>query len=263
MNLQKLTLLSLLAATPIIASGQIIAFDSAANYASTAWTDGSNGGTGFLPWAISSNNDNITSFAGGFRGDSTDGAGDINSDGFSFALYANPGTAFINADRGFSSNLQTGQTFSASIALNFNNGNKGFVLFGGSQGEVFNFNVGFESGVASSSATLTPGAGVGYDYGGNDAVIDLSITMTSATTFDYSIERASEQGPQGVLFSGTVSDLTDAITGFRFYNSGTDSGIDQNNLYFNNLTVVPEPGTYAALLGLVGLAIVFLRRRRS
>ncbi len=250
-------LIATLACTLGIAQAQIIAADNAANY--LTWEDNNNQGFGFQPWAISSN-DGGGNFAGTFLGDSTAGAGDINTGGQSFGLYANPGGANIDADRGFETALTVGDVFSFDLALNFDNGNKGFVLFAGTQEEVFNFNVGEGGGVSSNNETLNPG-GAGYDYGGNDAVLSFSFGVLSAEAVEYSISRSSGQGNQGVLFSGTVSGLTDPVTGFRFYNSATDEG-DPNNLYFNNLSVIPEPGTALLLVGGLGM-LAWLRRRRG
>jgi len=232
-----------------------LAMDDATNYAGDI--NGQNGGTGFLAWSVTSGG----AFAGNFLGDSTAGAGDINTGGNSIGLFANPGGAFINADRGFISELVAGETFSIQLGLNFANGNKGINLFADTQGEVFNFNVGNNTGtVSSANAVLNP-ATSGYDYGGNNAVIDLSFTITSATSFDYSVSRTSEQGIQGTLFDGSVSGLTDGVSGFRLYNSGTDNGDAQNNLYANNLSVVPEPSSLLLVgLGLLGGA--HLRKRR-
>ncbi len=242
-----------------IALGQI-ASDNAGNY--EAWGDGMNNGDGFLAWAISSSGGDF-GFAGEFLGDSTIGAGNINSDGQSFGLFANQDpSAFVNADRGFATALTVGDVFSFELALNFDNGNKGFNLFAGTQGEVFNFNVGSGGGVSSNNATLNPGAGAGYDYGGNDAVLSFSFGVLSAEVVSYSISRSSESGSQGVLFSGTVSGLTEPVSRFGFYNSGTDSGDAENNLYFNNLSVIPEPGTALLLVGGLGM-LAWLRRRRG
>ena len=240
------------------ALGQIAA-DNSENYLGS-WGNGDNGGSGFLPWAISSGGGD-SGFAGVFLGNSSIGAGDINVSGDSFGLFANqdPG-AFVNADRGFATPLNVGDVFAFDMALNFDNGNKGFNLFAGSQGEIFNFNVGSGAGVSSQSATLNPGPGLGYDYGGNDAVLSFSFSLLSVSEVSYEISRTSELGFQGVLFSGTVSGLTDSVTGFRFYNSGTDNGDAQNNLYFNNLSVIPEPGTALLLVGGLGL-MAWMRRR--
>jgi hypothetical protein len=247
-------ILSLLSAASVGAA----AIDVSSNYGT--WTNGSNGGSGFLPWAFSDNNNNSTQFAGYFLGTSTAGAGDIDSGGSSFGVYANPGAAFANADRSFATSLATGDVFSFQLAVNFDNGNKGFNLYAGAQGEVFNFNLGGGAGVSSANAALNPISGT-YDYGGADAVIDVQFSVTSVSSFDYSISRSSGTGTQGTLFSGSVTGLTESVSGFRFYNSGTDNGSAQNNLYFNSLEVVsvPEP---SSLMLLAFAAFPLLARRR-
>lgn len=250
-------------ALPLLTAGSLFAqsaLDNASNYAT--WADGSNEGTGFAPWSLTDNNDSTTAFAGHFLGDSTAGAGNINTGGQSFGVYANPGGAFATATRSFSSALTVNDQFSFQIGVNFDNGNKGFNLRTAGD-EIFNFNVGSGGSVNSANATLNPGAGAGYDYGGNDAVIDVLLLVTSVNSLNYEISRVSSQGFQGVLFSGSVSGITGAMDNFQFYNSGTDDGSAQNNLYFNNLEVsqVPEPGTYALLFGCFAMTWIALRRR--
>ena len=75
--------------------------DNAADAAyATAWTNGTDGGTAatFNPWDLTNNNNNGTTlFAGYFIGDSTAGSGNINTSGKSFAIFANPATAFADA----------------------------------------------------------------------------------------------------------------------------------------------------------------------
>jgi hypothetical protein len=253
-------ILLLLALSSSMAHAQVAA-DNASNYGGS-WTNGSNQGSGFLAWALSNNNGGAV-FAGNFIGNSTDGAGNINTGGNAFGLFANPGAAFSNADRGLASALVTGSSFSFDLALNFDNGNKGFNLYAGTQGQIFNFNVGNGGSVSSANgAIIAAGSGSGYNYGGNDAVLDFTLTMLSATSFSYDISRASGSGFQGTLFSGSVSGLTQDISGFRFYVSGTDNGDAQNNLYFNNLSVIPEPSSQV-LLGAGLLALLILARRRA
>lgn len=116
---------------------------------------------GFLAWAIA-NNDGFPKFAASFAADSTAGAGDTNTSGVSLGLYANLGAATITANRAFAASLAPGNIFTFLMALNFDNGNKGFDIFGGTQGTVFDFNVGGGGSVSSPNATINPGAGLGY-----------------------------------------------------------------------------------------------------
>jgi hypothetical protein len=246
---------------PLLAAGSLFAqsaLDNASNYAS--WSDGSNGGSGFLPWSLDQNNDGTTVFAGHFLGDSTAGAGNINTGGQSFGMYANPGGSFATALRSFSSELSVNDQFSFQMGVNFDNGNKGFNLRMAGD-SIFNFNVGSGGSVGSANATLNPGAGAGYDYSGNNAVIDVLLLVTSASSLEYEISRTSELGFQGVLFSGSVTGITAAMDNFEFYINNTDNGDAQNNLYFNNLTVVPEPGSFALLFGCFAMCWIGFRRR--
>ncbi|WOO41355.1 hypothetical protein [Rubellicoccus peritrichatus] len=253
----------LLAATQL-AVGAVFALtasDNASNYGG-GWTNGSNQGTGFGTWSL--NSDGGTSgFAGNFLGDSTAGAGDINTAGNSFGLFANQDAgAFSTATRSFSSALTTNDQFTAQIALNFDNGNKGFNLRTGTD-NILGFNVG--SGGSINTAFTDNPITAQYDYGGNDAVIDISILVTSASSVQYTVSRTSSAGLQGILFNGSITGIAGSIDNFEFYNSGTDNGDPQNNLYFNSIAVnpVPEPSFYAALGGIVALGIALLRRQRS
>jgi hypothetical protein len=208
---------------------------------------GTNGGTvgTFNPWDLTNNNnDGTTNFAGYFIGDSTAGSGDINSGGVSFGVYANPSTAFADAVRGFGSTLSVGQTFSLDIAVNFRNGNKGFSLFDGGT-EIFNLNVGGDDyTINGSSLSLAYSA---------TAVFDLSFTQTTLTSGTYSVSIGSND------FTNSYTGLA---SGFKLYNSGTDDGSAANNLYFNNLAIVPEPSSLALLAGPALLGAWFFARRR-
>ncbi len=239
----------------------LTASDNAANYAGSGWTDGSNQGTGFADWSLNNNGDGSTLFGGNFLGDSTSGAGNINTGGNAFGMFANPNAAFSTAVRSFGSALGVNDQFSFQMAVNFDNGNKGFNLRTAGD-SIFNFNIGNGGAVSSANATLNPGAGAGYNYGGNDAVINVLLLVTSPNALSYQINRTSSQGFQGTLFSGEVTGIAASIDNFEFYVSDTDAG-DQNNLYFNNLdvSVVPEPGTYALILGWAAMLWIAVRRR--
>jgi hypothetical protein len=239
----------------------LTAYDDASNYGG-GWSTGDNFGSGFGLWSLSNNDDGSTVFGGNFIGDSTAGAGDINTGvNQSFGLYANPGAAESIAIRSFSTALSVGDQFSFDLGVNYNDGNKGFNLRTAGD-SIFNFNVGGGASVSSDNATIVPGSAVAYDYGGNDVMIEAVLEVISASSINYQISRTSSDGFQGILFSGTVTGIVGSIDNFQLYNTGTAGG-DQNNIYFNNLQVseVPEPGTYALIAGTLALLCVAKRRR--
>jgi hypothetical protein len=227
--------------------------DNAGNYTTESpWNTGSNGGSGFGAWTITSSN-GTEGFAGAFIGDPTS-AGITGMNATSFGLYANPATsgAFVNAERGFTNPLGVGDSFSFQWGINWdsNGGNKGFSLYSGgvSGTELINVNNG------SDEVITINGANVGFGYG--NATMTWAITRTSSTNLQ--VDATNRAG--GAAYSGnfTVSGNPDS---FKFYASGMDSG-NNRQPYFNDLTltVVPEPSSLS-LLALSGLAL--LRRRRA
>ncbi len=245
-----------------LASAATVGSDNAGNYAS--WTNGTNGGTGFGAWDLTGNNSNGTSlFAGYFLGDSTAGSGNINTGGKSFGMFANPSGAFANAARTFAGGALTlGQTFSIQLAVNFRNGDKGLnLLVSGTQ--VFNFDVG-QSGTGADGyyyhAGTNAATSTGFAYFA-DSVFTLGYTQQSATAGLFTISRTSATGGAAATNSISVPlPATSGLTSFTLYNSNANNA-SGDNLYFNNLSVVPEPSAIALIaVGLTGLVVA--RRRR-
>lgn len=117
------------------ARAAVPASDNAADPAyNSGWADGSNGGFGFDPWAITTNNDNIDHFAGTFIGDATASGVNpaIDTNGRAFGMYSNTSGntsgASVSAQRNFTG--LSGQSFSLDIALNYRDGLKGVILNG-------------------------------------------------------------------------------------------------------------------------------------
>lgn len=224
------------------ASGSVVvASDNATNYAS-GWSNGSNGGSGFTAWNLSTSN------GGWFRGGASaqgPNSGAIDTAGNSFAMYAD---GFVNAERGFASALGEGDVFSFDMAYKWDNGNRGFTLSNGSS-EVFYFNIN-DGGYSwtGGSAASTPWFGARE----NGVALDVAITRT-ASGFSFTITSA-----QGFSAAGSVTAA--GFDSFKFYVAGAGGG-DGGNLYANSLqvTAVPAPGAIA-LLGVAG--IVGVRRRR-
>jgi hypothetical protein len=235
-----------LAAFAVTSFAQPIASDNAGNYLGD-WTNGSNSGTGFGAWDLYGEG----SF-GNFIGDSVDqGFGNVNTSGSAFGMWGNPsGSNFSNAQRAFSDALSVGNSFSIQLAIAFRNGAKGISLFSGgfAEGnEIWNFNVGGDQYTAGGVNQTWA-----YDQ---TSVFNLSATQLSATSIGIALTRGSDS------YSTTIND-TGLLTGFRLYVGSTEDGAALNNLYFNNLTVVPEPSTYA-LLGLGAASVLWRIRRRK
>jgi hypothetical protein len=248
----KKTLLSLFVAASFAvgsANAQFIAIDNAANYGG-GWTDGSNGGTGFGPWAISA--DVGTGFAGNFIGD-PNAAGVTGMGTQAFGLFANPvgSGAFVNVGRAFPA-LEVGWTFSVEWGINWDSGdgNKGLNILAGDT-QLFNINQsGFPGDVTFEGAPAVTAFGTD----------PMLWTFTHITPGNVLVEATGRTAGSGVVFTTNVAVLG-APSAFQFYTSAMEAG-DERQLYFNNPTVIPEPSTYALLtLGALALGGYAARRR--
>ena len=238
-------------------SASMVGLDNASASAYDApgfWENGDNGaisGTPFTGWSLSSSGSN----SGHFIGDSTtlassNSGAEINSSGESFGMFGHSGQ-FATATRDFKGGpLSVGQTFSADLGVNFRNGNKGINLLNSSGAELVNFNTG---NVTGSDDYTVNGSSLGFGFDMNTA-FNIRFSQTSLSGGTWEIARS---GGLTDVASGTYSGLA---SGFQFYVSGTDNGAAENNLFFNNLSVTPEP-TSLVLFGAWNL--MFLIRRRS
>lgn len=258
LSLAVIALLSLTSLTLLLngnCQAQILTnTDTAANYGGVgepAWTDGANAGNGFGAWNLYT-----TGSAGNFLGSSvSQGFGNIDTAGQSFGMYGNPaGDNYFNAERSFSSTLNTGDTFSIDLAIAFRNGNKGISLFSGGfapANEVWNFNTGGDQYSAA-------GSNLGWSYS-QTSIFNLLTTQTGANTYTISLTRGLD------TYSTNITGLG-GLSGFKLYVGSTGAGNDLNNLFANNLqtTIVPEPlpSSYA-LISLVALALICYKKRRN
>ena len=226
--------------------------------------NGKDGGTPatFGPWTVSTSPSG-TSTAGSFIGDSTtlasgNGGGDINSSGVSFGLFAHSG-AFAEATRFFDAPLLNGQSFTFQLAVNFRNGNKGIDVLDANSNTIFNLNIGGDVySVNNTGGATTILFGNVYDP---NTVFTVQLTQTDATGGTWTITRSGGlTGTQSSFF-----DYAGVAAGFHLYNAQTTGGgAAEDNLFFNNPQVVPEPSTFALIAGpgLVG-ALLCIRRRRE
>jgi hypothetical protein len=256
--MKKMLLIQSLAAVVLVMGSAnalaLIANDNSGNYGS-GWTNGANGGTGFLAWSLSSSG-GTDGFGGNFIGDPT-AAGITGFGTQAFGQFANPSGsgAFANADRAFSSAMSVGDTFTFQWAVNFDSGsgNKGFNLFSGGVAGTQLLNV--NQGGFPGNITLG-GSNTGIAYGTGP----MTWTFTLQTTTSLLVTSSARDGSSTPFFSTNLT-VAGAPDAFRFYSSNMDSG-DNRQHYFNNFSVVPEPSTYALLaLGAFGLAGYAARRR--
>jgi len=225
------------------ASAQI-ASDNAGNAAySGGWNTGSNGGSGFGAWALTGSN-GTSGFFGNYVGETGQGNP-------SFGIYSGgDASASSTAARPFLNPLTAGQSFSVSVGRTNNT----------TQGEL-----GIQ--LWNSGNTTTPAVNLKSVNGGNWQIWDGGTEFDSGAAFaanapltftfnylggsDYSYSFGSSATTR------TATNTISAINQVSFYNN--NQGASQN-YGFNNLSVVPEPSTYALIA--LGAAFVLWRVRR-
>ncbi|HJT81454.1 MAG TPA: PEP-CTERM sorting domain-containing protein [Chthoniobacterales bacterium] len=249
------------------------AFDSAADPAyNTGWTDGSNGGFGFTPWQITTNNDNTEHFAGTFIGDAGDSGVNpaINTDGRAFGMYANTtgntDGASVSAMRDFAGGpLVAGQSFSLDIAINFRDGSKGIILNG--DGTPFGPILGaFSTGGFPHHHSLTlydvvTLQNVNYTFSDYhaDSLFHLTFTMLDLTHLQAHLTRTTASGTEDLV---TLTANSRPATGFNLFYGSTAQSAPELDLFFNNFAVVPEPSTIALITTGLTLTAIRIRRRK-
>lgn len=220
---------------------QVVASDVASNY--TGVSTGTNGGTGFGPWTVTTG---TGGFAGIFVGN-PGAAGITDLPNPSFGMYANPAGqgAGVVASRSFSNALSVGQTFSLRWAVNWDadTGSKGFRLFsGGASGTQvahvqqagFPGNVTFQGTSNSTAANAITAFGTGP--------MTWTFTMSNATTLI--VTSSARNGTTNVVFSTNLT-VSAAPDGIQFYATNMPDGFGQDNRqpYFNNLQISQGDGT--------------------
>ncbi len=226
--------------------------------------NGKDGGTPatFGAWAVAANPPGTTA-AGSFIGDSTtlapgNGGGNINTSGASFGLFGHSG-ATAEATRFFDAPLLNGQSFIFQLAVNFRNGNKGIDVRDTNSNTIFNLNIGGDVYSVNNTPTGATTILFGNVYDPN-TVFTVQLTQTDATGGIWTITRSGGlTGSQSSFFN-----YIGVAAGFHLYNAQTTGGgAPEDNLFFNNPQVVPEPSTFALVAGPTLGALLYIRRRRE
>jgi hypothetical protein len=254
---KKIPLCAALLALALPQSHGQVAFDDASSPAYTdSWSQGDNGGFGFAPWLF--NNTQGTGSAGVFIGDPA--AAEITGmDTSSFGFFANPLDSGANAEvsRSLLAPLEVGQTFSFQWGLNWDSNsslsNRGFNLFSGAT-QILNINMGNSATITIDGSDPAPAQTMFSEFGTQGFVLNFEqLSPTVVRVFG-----TGRNGSETFDSNFTVAGL---VTGFSFYFNATE-GINQRQMYVNDLQVVPEPQTLGMLaLGALGLFVIRLRAR--
>ncbi len=230
------------------AAASLIASDDASDAAyNDGWGTGDNGGTGFQAWSTINNAMDPTGYGGGFiaTGNTDIGTGVSNK---AFGVFGNDG-GVGQAIRPFNGSLTVGQSFSISM----DNGNidtGGTVGFGlqnsSSENRLEFYFVGGQTTYKVNGSSEVD-SGVGFTSSG----LNLVFTLTGADSYSFTING-------GTPITGSMGGTTGTgIDRLRLFNA--NGGAD---VFFNSMSIVPEPSSLAMLLiGTLGLGI--LRRRHS
>ncbi len=194
-----------------------LAEDSAENYSD--WTDGSNQGSGFLPWNLSV----VGSEGGHFLG----GAG--------WGFWSHEGGNTSEAFRPLGSPLAVGQTFHVYMQNGWiweDGGSVGVALRnagGDTLWELF-FNGGDPTYMGTDGVT---------DIGWTDSGLNISFTLTGASSYEATVHPAGSSARQ---YTGTISG--GPITEFRAWShdNGTGDGQNSNRDFFVNDLAITEVG---------------------
>lgn len=256
----------------------MIGSDNAGNTAyDSGWQNGSNGGTGFGSWNLSTPGSSSYFFTQSSTvGDGSGGAIDtLSASDQAVSWGMAGGSTNQSASRSFlagphgNAYLEQGQTFS----LDFQND---FVATGAYVGYSLNnsagqslFSVFFLGGKSdyyiNSSPTLAGATDLGGTAGGwTNGGVDTSFTLTSPDSYTFTFGDAGGAGTP-LTETGTVAGQ---IASFTAFNNDNVPQYTANNyyLYLNSASVTgtptPEPTTLATL-SVAGVALLLLRRRRS
>lgn len=232
----------LVSIVPVMAQSLL---DTASNYGGT-WNNGSDQGTGFGPWSLSS-----TGTGGRYIGGSGLGAN-------TFGIFG--GTSGTStAIRPFDASLLAGETFKVQLGYTgvSTGGEIGVNLWSGAN---WRLNLKFVGG--QNSWQLSDGGsafGSGLTWAGGSPGTTLLFEFTRGSTgnqYSLKLTQGSQvyNGVNNVSTSGVMS-----ISRVEFYSNNQGNS---ENFGFNNLEIIPEPSS-ASLLTLALSGLLALRRRRN
>jgi hypothetical protein len=226
------SILSILAISCISLLAQDVDSDQADRDAyKDGWTSGDDGSTSpasLGAWVLGENAKEANIAIAGSAGLGS-GKAEIDTGGVAFRLH-DPAGGNVDVFRFIDpAGLETGETLSIDLAVNFRGGYKGVDARDGDDATVFNFNIGGDDHVVDKAATGNGSIGDTYDA---HTVFTITFKQVSDTEGSWTIVRGG--GVTGTT-SGTYSGR---IRSLKIYNGGQGAE-PENALYFNKLRVLP------------------------
>lgn len=257
-----------LAASASLSFGAQNASDNAGNY--SGWGMGNSSGsqasagTGFGSWNFINTEPN-GGFSGEFVGAGYNNGGTINSgNGNAFGFYANSAASDESqAIAPFIGNLSAGQTFSVQGMVDNigdQGGEIGLDLQDNTSANIFST---YFVGGLNDWFINVGGNQVDTGLGFTKSPLTFSFTQGAGNTWSFTISALG--GSSETLTSASTGDLLTSSTISQvdlFNQNGADNGNQNDNSYFNNLVIVPEPSSLV-ILGMSGLSAMFMFRRRK
>jgi len=230
------------------------------------WNAGMNGGYGFGDWAQQVPAGVGYFYVNSYTANPATVAPGIDTAGVSWGLSASNATSTSAfAMRPFTGgSLSIGQTFEISLQNGYVDGGAvGIDLRNGTSTDAYNtgerLSLYFAGGWHIYDGHTNPSL-LSYDTGG----FTVDFTLTSANTYSLTMVNLDPNAPvnnQSITVTGTLGGTADSgIDSVTLYSqqNTTDS---YHNMYFNSLSIVPEPTSIAlASVGLFGL--LWMRRRK-
>lgn len=221
------------------------------------------GADGFTGWTEA--NTGGAAVSGRFLGASGTG---MDTSGSSWGLYANSGNTSANIFD-FGGSLVDGDSVTISISLGFIDSG-GVIGFGlQNSGGVNRFETYYRGGDATDAFKLNDAEGeeniTGPDTTFNNSSWNVGSPTFQTITFTQGASDTYSLSFGGVDVTNTNLNLSASdISQIRIFNFNAGSGVGgSNDQFFNSLTAVPEPSTYAALFGLAVFGLAAWKRRRS
>lgn len=225
-----------------VAQAASAAEDSAGNYTTATFTNGSSMGTGFGAWDLW----NVPASLGDSTGG---GGGDLNStNGYSFRFMGTGSNDWCNGKRNFGSALDVGDKMSFTFTYNWDGGGRGVDIFSssGQFANLINVTAGntFQVNGSTLSTDWSPGAVVAVEVTQltNGVNVYLTRTVAGVTNLAYSTNVIHALPANGMSFyCGGYSCLPADTTNYA--------------IFVNNLSIIPNPAFTLTLAGHDAMAV--------